>query len=97
MKRHKFLLPKKYLKNTRQSLHKIVLNYIKDNTLVNYRSRQSCISKFSFHFDNLSLQKLKIFCIFTGKTRFVMKKFKISRICIKENLNYGYLVGFYKS
>jgi ribosomal protein S14 len=97
MKRHKFFLPKKYLKSACASLNKIAVNYVKSNTLINYKSRQNCISKFSFRFNNLSLQKLKIFCVLTGKTRFIMRKFKISRICIKENLNYGYMVGFYKS
>lgn len=90
-------MPKKYLKNTRMSLRGTLLNYIKNNTLINYRSRQKCISRFGFKFNSLSLHKLKIFCIFSGKSRFVMKKFKISRICIKENLNSGYMVGFYKS
>lgn len=79
------------------SLSGTAVNYIKNNTLIGYRSRQNCISKFSFKFNNLSLHKLKIFCIFSGKSRFVMKKFKISRICIKEKLNNGYMVGFYKS
>lgn len=97
MKRHKFFLPKKYLKNNHTPLKGLALNYVKNNTLINYNSRQICISKFGFRFNNLSLNKLKIFCIFSGKSRFVMKKFRISRICIKESLNSGYMVGFYKS
>ncbi len=79
------------------SLRKAALNYVKSNTLINYKTRQNCISIFTFKFKTLSLQKLKIFCIFSGKSRSVMKKFKISRISIKENLNCGYMVGFYKS
>lgn len=97
MKRHKFFLPKKYLKSTDMFLKALALNYVKNNTLINHNSRQKCISKFSFRFNNLSLNKLKIFCIFSGKSRSVMKKFRISRICIKESLNSGYMVGFYKS
>lgn len=97
MKRHKFFLPKKYLKNVDMLLRGAAVNYVKSNTLVNYNSRQKCLSKFSFKFNNLNLYKLKIFCILSGKSRYVMKKFKISRICIKESLNYGYMVGFYKS
>lgn len=97
MKRHKFFLPKKYLKNTCMSLKATALNYLKNNTLINHKTRQNCISKFTFKFERLSLQKLKIFCIFSGKPRSVMKKFKISRISIKESLNGGHMVGFYKS
>jgi hypothetical protein len=41
MKRHKFFLPKKYLKSACASLNKIAVNYVKSNTLINYKSRQN--------------------------------------------------------
>ena len=58
--------------------------------------RQYTISILYDKYRLLNLNKLKLFCLITGRTRFVLKYFKLSRMSIKENLTQGYGVGFYK-
>ena len=40
--------------------------------------------------------KLKKFCMFTGRIRFIIKTQKMSRMTFREMVTYGFLSGYFK-
>ena len=43
-----------------------------------------------------NLNKLKKYCIVTGRLRFIINKHKFSRIIFREYTAKGYIAGYYK-
>ena len=98
MKKHIFfykLKTKKIVKNN--NLDRYPLMYLKNNRTINYHLRQHVINILSDKYRVHNYNKLKMFCLFTGRTKSIMKIFKISRMCIIENMSLGFITGFFKN
>lgn len=96
MKKHKFRYAKftRLLLNT--ELKKNVFKFIKYNVCFNSKLRQKVYLLLTVNFKNNNFNKSKLFCLMTGRTRYVLKKFRISRLTIKKFTNSGYNTGYYK-
>lgn len=44
-----------------------------------------------------SITRIRNFCIYTGRSRWILRRFKMSRIVFRNNVNYGLLMGVRKS
>lgn len=97
MKKHKYRYTSNHYRGLiRKELKKNALKYLRFNTLLNKKLRQKSYMLLVINFGFLNLNKLKIFCLLTGRTRYVLKKFKISRLAFKKVINLGYNCGYYK-
>jgi ribosomal protein S14 len=100
MKRHKFYFKKKILNICKKDnyIHNWhILRFLKNTEICNFYLRQYIITKLDCKYRLNNFNKLKIFCLITGKTQGVMKKFKLSRMSLIENLTKGSITGFFKN
>lgn len=92
--KYKFYLNYKFL--IKSELKKNVLNFLKKNFLLNLKIRQKSTLLLNKNFKKNNKNKIKLFCLFTGRTKFVLKKIKISRLFFKKYSNRGYQIGIFK-
>jgi ribosomal protein S14 len=93
-----FLFPnkiKKTIKNNNLDRYPII--YLKNNKIINYSLRQYILNILYIKYSINNYNRLKMFCLFTGKNKSIMKLFKISKMCIIENMSQGFITGFYKN
>jgi small subunit ribosomal protein S14 len=76
----------------RQSLKKIVLNLNKSD-----EERQAAKMQLNKMPRNSSPVRLRSRCQLTGRSRGVLKKFKLSRLCFREMANNGLIPGVVKA
>jgi ribosomal protein S14 len=74
-----------------------LLRFIKNNENCNFYLRQYIITKLDYKYKLENFNKLKLFCLVTGKTHGIMSDFKLSRMTLIENLSVGFITGFYKN
>lgn len=96
MKKHKYRYHKYFNKLIKKELKKNVLKYLRFNTMINTKIRQKGYILLVINFNFFNFNKLKIFCLLTGRTHYVLKKFKISRLAFKKIINLGYNCGYYR-
>jgi ribosomal protein S14 len=100
MRRHKF-----YFENKINEINKkksyiygwYSLKFIKNNEIINFYTRQYITTKLHYKYRLYNLNKLKLFCVVTGRTKGVMKNFKLSRMSFIESVGRGEITGFYKN
>jgi hypothetical protein len=97
MKRHKYYYKKKIEEFIKNNTQRKVLISLKNNSLLNYHLRQHIISKLHIKYKFNNFNRLKIFCLVTGKTRSVMGRFKINKMVVLEDISEGMFAGFYKN
>jgi len=78
----------------KSELNKIILKYYINNTNINNDYKNLLFYKFikNFHL-NSSSARIVNRCIMTGKSTWVLRKFKLSRISFKELADYGKING----
>jgi small subunit ribosomal protein S14 len=76
----------------RQNLKKIVLDMNK-----NEEERQAAKMQLNKMPRNSSPVRLRSRCQLTGRSRGVLKKFKLSRLCFREMANNGLIPGVFKA
>ena len=96
MKKHKFYYRDKTKKCVKYYIKLKIINIIKKNYKLNKTIRQKIMIK-SFNLNkNFNLNKLKKYCYFTGRLRFIINKNKVSRVTMRELVSNGYFSGFFK-
>lgn len=95
-KRYKFYYKNYTLKINKTFVRRSVLRFIRgytDRRLLYLRQFTiMLLSKSS----NCSYSFIHLFCLHTGRTRFVLPMFKLSRIAFRENLSEGFGSGVYR-
>jgi small subunit ribosomal protein S14 len=76
----------------RQSLKKIILDMNKSE-----EERQAAKMQLNKMPRNSSPVRLRSRCQLTGRSRGVLKKFKLSRLCFREMANFGLIPGVVKA
>lgn len=97
MKKHKYRYYRFYKILFLREIKKNSLKYLRLNTFFNLELRQKALIILNMHFNFKNYNKLKLFCLLTGRTRYVLKKFKISRLAFKKIINLGYNCGYFRS
>lgn len=97
MKRHKYFFPKYYIKVYRNYFNKILFSYLKNNVSMNNHIRQKVFLNIMLINNKYNLNKLQTFCIFTGRIKFTLTKFKVSRMIFKKQMSSGFYSGIYKA
>jgi hypothetical protein len=97
MKRHKYYYRKKIEQFIKNSTQRRVLVSLKNNSLLNYHLRQYITNKLNCKYKSNNFNRLKIFCLVTGKTRSVMSSFKVNKMVVLEDISEGMFSGFYKN
>ena len=97
MNRHKYYYKRKIEQFIKNNIHRRVLVSLKNNSLLNYYLRQHITQKLHKKYKFNNFNRLKIFCLLTGKTRSVMSRFKVNKMVVLEDVSEGMFVGFYKN
>jgi ribosomal protein S14 len=94
------LLNKKNIKirynKDKKYINFIINNIISKDQYINKRISFKYIMK-KKEFRNISISKIKNKCLFSGRNRSVLKKFKLSRMFLKNLGLMGYINGLKKS
>ena len=69
---------------------------LKKNYKFNKTFRQKLMIKRYNVNKTYNYNKLKKFCMFTGRIRFIIKTQKMSRMTFREMVTYGFLSGYFK-
>jgi len=75
----------------------IILNYIINNLKFSKDIRELAFDQFKRIFIKYSVVKIKNRCLFSNRSRSVYKKFKLSRIFLKNFALQGLLIGVKKA
>jgi small subunit ribosomal protein S14 len=97
MKKHKYYFREKLKYCVKISLKKQLLLFIRNNTFLNGSLRQRSLNKLTEINKIFNLNKLKKFCIFTGRLRYVINQTKFSRMIFRELASRGCLCGVMKN
>lgn len=100
MKHLKKLERKHALSFFKSEKNKIILKYFIINSYYQHKKGVFIYPKYLLCFANVmkySITKIKPRCYFSNKGNGILKDFKLSRMCFKENASYGYLFGLRKS
>ena len=73
-----------------------VLRFIKKNYYLNKTLKQRLLIKTFKINQYFNTSKLKKYCIVTGRLRFVISKYKFSRIVFRELASRGHITGVFK-
>lgn len=96
MKKHKHRYPKYFSLLDKRELKRNVLKYMRFNIFLNNQLRQKAYLVLIINFSFLNFNRLKIYCLSTGRTNYVLKKFKVSRLAFKKIINLGYNCGYFR-
>lgn len=96
MKKHKYKYPNHYRLLIKKELKRNALKYLRFNVFLNNQLRQKAYLLLIINFSFLNFNRLKIYCLSTGRTRYVLKKFKVSRLAFKKIINFGYNCGYFR-
>jgi ribosomal protein S14 len=97
MKKHKYYYKEKIKYCVKNSLKKQLLLFIRNNTFLNSSLRQRSMNKLTELNGSFNLNKLKKFCIFTGRLRYVINQTKFSRMIFRELTSRGSICGVMKN
>lgn len=89
-KRREKLVARK--KEKRQKLKEIIMDLSKS-----YEERLAAVDLLNAMPKNSSKVRLRNRCMFTGRSRGVLRKFKISRLCFREMASRGLIPGVIKA
>ena len=96
MKKHIYYYRDKTKLCTKKFFKLKYLGIFKNSFKINNTIRQSVMIK-SFKINkNFNLSKLKKYCIFSGRLRFVIKNQKVSRMFFRELVSQGLIAGVFK-
>jgi ribosomal protein S14 len=97
MKRQKYYY-KKQLKPVIKKFYyvKITKFLINNNFVSPFFLRQICMNKLIMCNKFTNFNKFRQFCLISGRTRFILKNAKISRMFFKKNVSNGLVVGTFK-
>lgn len=71
--------------------------FFRNNTKVPIVYRQKSLFWLSNKNKTQNISKMKKYCIYTGRVRFILKNLNISRMSLKYLITSSFLVGFRKS
>lgn len=96
MKRHKYYYKEKIkICMTIKYKHQILL-YLRNNFYTSLELKQKVFNCLIVKSKKYSFTKLKNFCIYTGRLRFILGNTKMSRITFKEFAAKGNIIGIIK-
>jgi len=97
MKKHKFYYRDRINYSLKNFFILILLKSMRNNVLFTKSFRQRCANSL-INFNNFfNINKLKKFCILTGRLRFVINQTKFSRMIFRELTSRGILFGVMKN
>jgi ribosomal protein S14 len=97
MKKHKYYYREKINIVVKPLFKKFLLKAIKYNVRLSKSLRQRAMNKLINLSIAFNLNKLKKFCISTGRLRFIVKNSKYSRMVFREYASLGFLLGYMKN
>lgn len=84
MKKHRYYFTKVYKYLINNEIKRNVLKFLKFNTTLALEIRQKSYLLLDLNFQKTNFNKIKLYCILTGRTHFVINKFKVSRLALKN-------------
>lgn len=81
----------------KHELQRILYKSISQNNQLDISIRRQALIQLNLLPRNSSLARIRNRCIYTGRSRSVYRKFKISRLCFRESAAKGYLPGVFKA
>ena len=96
MKKHSYYYRDKLKIATKSYVKLKNIQILKKNYLFNKNFKQKLIIK-AFNINkSYNYNKLKKFCVFTGRLRFIIKNQKMSRMTFRDNVSKCLLAGYFK-
>lgn len=86
---------KKREKFKKYELKRIVWLCLKKNEFLPYQIRN--LGSYELHVNKIYFVNIRNFCIISGRSRGIVKEFRISRMFFKQFANFGLLEGIRKS
>lgn len=96
MKKHSYYYREKLKLCTKYYIKLKNVQILKKNYKFNNTFKQKLIIKKYNINKNYNYNKLKKFCVLTGRLRFIVKTQKMSRMTFREMVTYGFLSGYFK-
>lgn len=96
MKKHSYYYREKLKMCNRYHVKLKNVQILKKNYKFNKAFRQKLMIKRYNVNKTYNYNKLKKFCMFTGRIRFIIKTQKMSRMTFREMVTYGFLSGYFK-
>jgi ribosomal protein S14 len=97
MKKHKYYYREKLKYCFKISFKSRFLLFIRNNQFLDYTFRQRSMNRLIELNKPFNFNKLKKFCIFTGRLRYIMNQTKLSRMVFRELSSKGYVFGVTKN
>ena len=96
MKKHKHYFKSKIKIVTKKLLKFKVYKFTKNNIFLNTSLKQRIMLKSFKTSQYFNINKIKKYCIITGKLRFIINNQKFSRSVFREFCSFGLVSGIYK-
>jgi ribosomal protein S14 len=97
MKKHKYYYREKIKYCCRYSFKNLLLLYIRNNKFLTNSIRQRSMNKLITQNSFFNVNKLKKFCIISGRMRYILNETKFSRMIFKELCARGSIFGIMKN
>lgn len=96
MKKHKHYFKSKIKIVTKKLLKFRIYKFIKGNVFLSSSVKQRIMLKSFRSSQQFNINKIKKYCIITGKLRFIINNQKFSRSIFREFCSFGLISGVYK-
>ena len=96
MKRHKYYFKKQLKPFVRKFYYVKIIKFLTNNLRSPVFLRQTCMNKLIVRNKIVNFNKFRQFCLFSGRTRFILKSTKMSRMFFKKNVSLGFATGTFK-
>lgn len=92
----KFKADKK-IRNQRKNINNLILNYKLKNQNIPLIKKLNLLDKKTIILSKIFVTKINNYCLFTNRSKGVLKKFKVSRIIFKKLVQEKVLIGIKKA
>lgn len=75
----------------------VAKKYIINSSFFSLKTRSRSYFSISKKYDNCRLTKIHNYCIFTGRSRSIFSRLRISRITFRNHASFGHLYGVKRS